>query len=252
MQHFSLGQKAAAWAVHSFTSLGIVAGFLSIVAVSEGNFFAAFTWLLVAFIIDGVDGTFARIFQVEQVLPYMHGKTIDYVVDFTNYAVIPAYIVYAAPQLGGTEYLLPDALRIWAAVIMLLVSALYYGKDGMVSDDYYFIGFPVMWNFVAFYLYYVFALSPMANFITIVVIAILHFVPIKYLYPSRTRKFMALTLITFLAGGVSGISLVLLIEWKAEQAWAIGLTKFCLIFMLLYNLVLSLYHTYFDKETKSV
>ncbi len=53
-------------------------------------------WLLVALLIDGIDGTLARVFKVKEVLPNVSGKTIDTVVDFTNYAVVPAYFFYAA------------------------------------------------------------------------------------------------------------------------------------------------------------
>lgn len=187
MSKFSVGQQIGAWSVHLFTSSGIVAGFMAIVAIADERFLWAFFWLFVALIIDGIDGTFARIFRVTEVLPLMSGKTIDYVVDFCNYAVVPAYLIYAA-KLDGV-YLLPDHLRLWGAAIILLVSTIYYGKEGMVSSDYYFIGFPVMWNLVAFYLYYVFNLSPIANFVLVVIFAILHFVPLSICTQAAHKNF---------------------------------------------------------------
>lgn len=249
---YSIGQQIAAWSVHAFTSSGMVAGFLSIVAVSEHNFLMAFVWLLVAFVIDGVDGTFARMARVTEVLPQMSGKTIDYVVDFANYAVIPAYIIYAAPIHGTSDYLIPDALRIWAAVIIVLVSAIYYGKEGMVSDDYYFIGFPVMWNFVAFYLYYVFSFPPMVNFLLVVLFGVLHFVPLKYLYPSRTQKYQLWNILVFVSGGIASIFMVVLIEQGITNPILYRISQSISIFTIVYTFILAIYHTYFDKDTRGV
>lgn len=244
--------KAAAWSVHLFTASGMVAGFLAIVAVSEGRFFHAFAWLFAAFVIDGVDGSFARLFRVNQVLPGMSGKTIDYVVDFANYALIPAYIMYAAPQYGGSGYLLPEGWRTAAAATVLLVSAIYYGKEGMVSSDYYFIGFPVMWNFVAFYLYYVFALPDWGNLAVVLVCAILHFVPLKYVYPSRTQKFMLPTITAFVSGGLGAIALVVLLEWQVQAPLLLFCLRALTTFTVFYVFVLCIYHTYIDKETRNV
>lgn len=134
---YSFPRKMAAWGVHVFTSLGMVAGLLAIVAISCGQFREATLWLVVGQLIDGFDGTLARWVQVGKVLPHISGKTIDMVIDFANYALIPAYFLYASGLIGAPWHGI-------AAGVILLASALYYGKDGMISEDYYFIGFPVM------------------------------------------------------------------------------------------------------------
>lgn len=241
-------QKAAAWSVHAFTASGIVAGFWAIVSASEGHFSMAFFMLIVSVIIDGVDGTFARLFRVREVLPNVSGQTMDYVIDFATYAIIPAYIIYEAN-------LLPPDLAFLGAAIILIVSSLYYGKEGMVSNDYYFIGFPVMWNLVAFYLFYVFNLSPIGNFITVIIFAILHFVPIKYLYPSRSKRFMGLNILasTLLILSTAALSFLL-----GDNPTYVGATTWMLvarwvaIISLLYFGVLSVYHTWFDPQTKDL
>lgn len=242
---YTFGQKAAAWGVHAFTASGIVAGFWGIVSVANGDFFMAFAMLFLTVIIDGVDGTFARIFKVTEVLPNVSGKTMDYVIDFATYAIIPAFIIYEAD-------LIPEDLRIWAAAIILLVSTLYYGKEGMVSRDLYFVGFPVMWNLVAFYLYYVTALPPIGNFILVIVFAILHFVPIKYLYPSRTKKFMKLNILATVSLIVSNFVLLVLVEWNYQLPTVIGITRIVSVLSLLYFGALSVYHTWFDPDTKDI
>lgn len=248
-QTFTFRQKTAAWLVHAFTASGIVAGFFALVAISERHFGLAFGLLFVAVIIDGVDGTLARWCKVEEVLPWMSGKTMDYVIDFATYAIIPAYLIYAATQNGvppeqGGVYLVPDALRGWSATLILLISTLYYGKKGMVSDDLYFIGFPVLWNLVAFYLYYVLALPPIWNFVLILVFSILHFVPLKYVYPSRTEQHQVLNLCMSALLLGSNFVLLLLLEGHHEQPLLLLVMRILSLISLTYFGAFSLYQSY--------
>lgn len=177
-----------AWLVHIFTASGLVAGFLAILAINESNFRLAMFWLICAGLIDGVDGTFARILKVREVLPIMNGKMIDTVVDFVNYAVVPAYMLHSAE-------LFPDFLATALAGLILMTSAIYYGKEGMISQNMYFIGFPVLWNLLAYYLLFVFSAGAFANAVTVLAFAILHFVPLNFAYPSRKSKYQKLNLV---------------------------------------------------------
>lgn len=186
-EKFTLVQKIMAWCVHLLTASGLVAGFMAILAINDLAWRGAMLWLVVALVIDGIDGTFARIFRVKEVLPDMNGKTMDYIIDFATYAIIPAYFFH---QAG----LVDDGLKLPCTILILLVSALYYSKEGMVSDDNYFIGFPVMWNMVVFYLYFVFDFSSIGNVLAVIFFAVLHFVPIKFVYPSRVKHFRRLTI----------------------------------------------------------
>lgn len=244
----SFVQKFAAWSVHAFTASGIVAGFWGIVCASRGEFAWAFAMLILTVIIDGVDGTFARRVKVWEVLPDVSGKTMDYVIDFATYAIIPTYIIYEA-------MLLPEVVVMLGVAIILIVSVLYYGKEGMVSNDYYFVGFPVMWNLVAFYLFYVFDLPPWGNFITVVIFAILHFVPIKYLYPSRSKRFMAFNILASVLLLVSNLVLAYLLGNSPHIVTptpTIQIARWISIGSLLYFGVLSVYHTWFDPHTKEL
>lgn len=186
-QSHSVSKKIIAWCVNLYTASGILAGFMAILAINAKNWREAMAWLLVALVIDGTDGTFARQLKTTDVLPFMNSKNIDYVVDFTNYAVIPAYFFYAAE-------LVPSNWNLPLTFLILLVSAIYYGIEEMVSDDFNFIGFPVMWNAVVFYLIFVFSLSQIGNAAIIVIFSILHFIPIKFAYPSRAMRLKILTI----------------------------------------------------------
>ena len=172
-------KKIFALSVHLFTSSGIVAALLSIIAIAHHDWRTAMLWLWICFIIDGLDGSFARLANVKEVLPDWDGKTIDYVIDFCTYAVIPAYFMYETAMF-------PEAWRLPIAALVLLTSAMYYGKMGMVSHDNYFVGFPVLWNFVIFYQYFVFETGETVNIISTILLCILHFIPIKVPYPSQS------------------------------------------------------------------
>ena len=241
--------KLLAWLVHAFTASGIVAGLWAIICIAEGQYIMAFWMLLLTQIIDGVDGTFARMVKTTEVLPNVSGKTMDYVIDFCTYAVIPAYFMYAATQLSSGELLLPEEVRFLMVSIVLITSTIYYGKEGMVSNDYYFVGFPVMWNLVAFYLYLVFEFNPWINVAIISFFCVLQFVPIKFVYPSRTKKFKRMNLVmTVLILGSNALLLVDASSWLdlGDSKPVVRLISFG---SLLYFGVTAVYHTYFDVET---
>jgi len=152
----------------------------------------AMFWLIIAFGIDGVDGFLARMVKAKDVLPFIDGKNIDYVVDFVNYAFIPAYMFYKAE-------LVPAAFLIPLTCFILLISALYYGRTNMVTDDKYFIGFPVLWNFVMYYYLFITDYAEVHYVWITLLIGILHFIPIKMAYPSQNERNKVITLImTFL------------------------------------------------------
>ncbi len=238
---YSFVQKALAFSVHIFTSTGVIAAILAIIAISdyqrmgEYKLREAMIWLFIAFIIDGIDGSFARKFKTSEIFPGWDGKSIDYVIDFATYAIIPAFFIYESG-------ILPEEYRFLGICCILLVSALYYGKNGMVSNDWYFVGFPVMWNMVAFMMYFVTDFSPMANLVWVILFCVLHFVPIKYPYPSRRNSLMIPNIIISVLFFIVNIAILYLhpqkIQWLNWVSVAVTI-GFGLI---------SLYVTLFDKK----
>ena len=67
-------------------------------------------------------------------------------------------------------------------------------RQGRAAGDHFFTGFPSYWNIVVVYLY-VLRLPPRINAMVLVVLAMLVFVPIRYVYPSRTRTLKVPTLV---------------------------------------------------------
>lgn len=175
---------------------------MAIISVDQKDWRGCFLWLFVCFIIDSVDGTFARKLKVKEILPNMDGKNIDYIIDFASYALIPAFFFYKA-EMVSAQLMLPTL------AIILLSSALYYGKEGMVEDEQYFIGFPVLWNFVVFFQFFVFDNHQLLNFISVIILGILHFVPLKFAYPSRSKRYFLSHLFFSVFGLIGALALLI-------------------------------------------
>jgi phosphatidylcholine synthase len=133
----------------------------------------------------------------------MDGKSIDYVIDFATYAIIPAFFFYKAEMVTASA--MPIAIT-----LILMSSALYYGKKNMVEDEQYFMGFPVLWNFVVFFQFFLVQNHQLTNLISVVIISILHFVPIRFAYPSMSKRYFKSHLL-FSIIGLSGALYVLYI-----------------------------------------
>jgi phosphatidylcholine synthase len=74
----------------------------------------------------------------------------------------------------------------------MLASAYGFCQKEAKTSDNYFLGFPSYWNIVVLYLL---ALRTPVGFNAAIVLflAVMVFVPIKYIYPSRTAVFQRLT-----------------------------------------------------------
>lgn len=174
-----------AWLVHLFTALGAVVGFYAIIAIEQASFREAFFLMALAVIIDASDGTLARAARVKEIIPRFDGDLLDNIVDYLNYVVIPCLFLLRAD-------LLPPQDSLWLAALPLLASAYGFCQRDAKTADYFFLGFPSYWNIVVFYLA---ALKTphWLNAFVILGLSILVFVPLKYLYPSRSPRFRAST-----------------------------------------------------------
>ena len=116
-----------------------------------GAFLAAwelvFAWLGVALLIDGIDGTLgARMAKVGTRLPRFSGERLDLVIDYVTYVFIPALALLLAGYLPGCLG--------WLLASLILLSSLFHFCDTeSKTDDYSFVGFPAIWNIVAFYVF---------------------------------------------------------------------------------------------------
>lgn len=171
-----------AWCVHLYTALGLVLGaWIAVLLVHGGP--EAFRWsfvlMAVATFIDATDGTLARKIRIKEVIPNFDGRKLDDITDFLTYTSLPLLLIWRAQLLpAGTE---------WCLVLPLLASAYGFCQTEAKTDDGYFLGFPSLWNVVAFYLY-VLQVPGWVALGVVVMLALMTFVPSRYLYPSQPGR----------------------------------------------------------------
>ena len=191
-----------AWLAHAYTASGADLCFLAAIAVFEGDFRAAFLWLYLQVFVDATDGLVARALRAKERIPHFDGAKLDDVVDYLSYVFVPALVVWRAA-------LVPEGWVVPVCAAVLLSSAYGFNRADAKTADHFFLGFPSYWNVVAFYLF-VGGLPPAANAAILLVLAVLVFVPIRYLYPSRGAGFPRLTNALGAAWGVA----VLVMVWQ--------------------------------------
>ena len=192
--------KIAAWAVHGFTASGAVLGFLAIISILNDDLVGAFLWLGLALLIDGIDGALARKIGVLDKTPNIDGSTLDNVIDYLNYVIIPALMIYWFQMVPkGWEIILPAG--------MFAVSLYTFANMNMKTNDYYFSGFPAVWNIVVLY-FYILNTHSIINVIVILLLFILTFVPIKFVHPLRVKKIRNLTIFCTILWSATTLKLV--------------------------------------------
>jgi len=228
---------AAAAAVHVFTALGIICALMAILAVWSGSYEAAFAWLGLAFVIDGIDGTFARAADVTTHLPRFSGERLDMVIDYITYVLIPVLALLQAGFLPGKFGLLLGAA--------ILMSSLYHFADhGNKSEDNCFVGFPAIWNIVAFY-FFAFAAPPWLVAAIVIVCVVLTFVPMRWVHPMRVKKLWMPTALACVIWAAAAAVAV----WYGFPAGVYA--KTALIVVLIYGVGLSLWWPMADPRASS-
>jgi phosphatidylcholine synthase len=222
--------KVLAWCVHLYTALGSILAFAMVVAAFEKDV-SLFLWLILAtLVIDGTDGILARHLQVKKVIPHYDGTTLDNIVDYLTYAFAPAIFFWT---------IIPHNTVGVIAIAMLLLSSCYqFCRIDAKSDNhnYYFLGFPDYWNIIALYAILL-PLSPLVTIILIITCSILVFVPIKFIYPTRTQQYKKLNLSA--ASIYFVLFIIILIQYPNTN---ISLVILSLLYWL-YYLIMSLYLT---------
>jgi phosphatidylcholine synthase len=167
-----------AWVAHLYTASGAVFAFLAALAVIEFDYRTAFFWLLLQVIVDGTDGALARALRVSERLPWFNGAKLDDIIDYLTYVFVPALFVWRA-------ILVPESWIVYVTSAMLLSSAYGFNREDAKTEDHFFTGFPSYWNIVVFYLM-VLRLPDALNGMILLALAAMVFVPLRYVYPSRT------------------------------------------------------------------
>jgi len=203
---------ARVFAVHVLTASGAALAFLALLAAVGGAWELMFLSLGLALIVDGVDGTIARSLKVAELLPRWSGEVLDLVVDFVTYVFVPAYAIAASG-------LLPPVLAAGAGMLIVMTGAIYFADRRMKTEDNYFSGFPTLWNVVAFYL---FVLKPpsWATALVVALLALLTFVPFKFLHPFRVARLRMVSIAAVVLW--SALAAIALARGLAPGPWVTG------------------------------
>lgn len=240
----SLPKRSLGWLVHAFTASGACVGILSLLAVYEGKLMLALWLMSGAIMIDAVDGTFARMVKIKDVVPEIDGALLDNIVDYVNYTIVPCFILLV------TE-ILPPHWRIFCVVAIIFASSYQFTQHEAKTEDHFFKGFPSYWNIAVMYLFFL-QMSQLANILILLTLAVMSFVPIKYVYPSRldyltNNKYLRLSIVFLTCmWGVATTGLL----WLYPQSNSL-LVGISMGYMLVY-MGISLYRTFFPLDVRII
>jgi phosphatidylcholine synthase len=191
--------RLQALAVHLLTASGAVLAMFAMLAAVKQEWSLMFLWLVVALIVDGIDGPLARRYEVDKNWPTYDGVLMDLIVDYLTYVFIPAFALFQSGLLPGWTG--------WLAIIVICYgSVIYFADTRMKTKDKSFAGFPACWNMVVLVL---FATRPgeMVILLVVILLTVTMFTNLKFIHPTRTRRW-------------NSLSLAVCIAWIALAGWA--------------------------------
>jgi phosphatidylcholine synthase len=166
-----------------YTASSAAFGLWGVAACFRGEFHLAMYLMMLTMVIDSTDGALARAVDVRGQIPWFDGRRLDDICDYFTYVVLPACFLIAAGMLPSSAW----------AVLPVLASGYGFSHDKAKTDDFFFLGWPSYWNVAVMYLYLIGA-SPTTTLAWVIGLSAAIFVPLKYIYPSRTRILRPLSL----------------------------------------------------------
>ena len=209
--------------VHLFTATGAVLSMLAMLAAADEKWSMMLLWLVVALIVDGIDGPLARHYDVKTNWPTYDGVLLDLIIDYLTYVFIPAFALFKSGLMDGWTG--------WVAIIVItFASAIWFCDMRQKTKDNSFLGFPGCWNMVVLV---IFALEPnfWVSLALVTVLAVLMFLPLKFVHPVRTERWRGVTLPmalawTFFAGWAAWVDF----HPESWAHWGLILTSLYLMF----------------------
>lgn len=218
-----MNSRLKALSVHLLTATGSVLSMLALLAAANADWSRMFFWLVIALIVDGIDGPLARRYHVKQNWPTYDGVLMDLIIDYLTYVFIPAYALFMSGLLPGWTG--------WIAIIAITYgSVIYFCDTRMKTKDNSFAGFPACWNMVVLVL---FALKPNFWIILLIVVALAAtmFTNVKFIHPVRTERWRWISLPVCAAWVVFAVWAVV-VDFHPESVarWGLLLTSLWLMF----------------------
>ena len=218
--------RVRAYAVHLLTASGVVAAFLAVAELFEDSpdERVVFAWLVVAVVIDAVDGPIARAWDVKRHAPDINGRTIDDIVDYLTFTFVPLLLVW---RMGWVPFA-PGTLGVAWIIPALLASLLGFANVGAKDEAAgYFRGFPSYWNIAAFYAGLAFhglgEEGQWLNAFVLLALAAMTVSPVRFLYPNLTPQPWKLSVILGAAAWLAMLLGMLLI-YSRVPGWVVGVS----------------------------
>ena len=172
---------------------------LAMQAVFEKEAKLAMFALLATQVIDGIDGPMARSVDAEHVVPKIDGYVLDLVIDYVTCVLVPAAFLHQF-------HLLPKSISLALTMVVVFLSAIWFARTDMMTEDHWFNGFPATWNLVAPTMLLLNS-SQWVNAAIVVVLCVLMLTNAQFPHPVRTLDLRIVTLPVTLA-------------WLAGLTWA--------------------------------
>lgn len=226
--------RVKAFLVHVYTASTMILLLIATSLLLNDRPTEALFVMLLNMVIDATDGFLARRLNVKKLVPEFDGRTMDDVIDYVAYVFLPIVFLIKEEMLAQPA--------IFFGAFPLIASAFGFARvNAKLDDEGFFIGFPSYWNiFVAYF--YLLGLPPWLNSAILIFLAVMVFVPTRYIYITRFPRFKEYH---FAAASLSGIAML-------SALWVTGDTRmFLVVLSLIYPFYYTVYSFMLDRRARA-
>ncbi|MCM2373662.1 CDP-alcohol phosphatidyltransferase family protein [Aporhodopirellula aestuarii] len=174
----------SAYLVHVLTASGIIPAAFAVHEMMQPDCDSrvVFVYLLLATLIDSIDGPLARRFAVKENAAAIDGRVIDDLIDYLTFAFIPLMLIWRMEWM-------PEG---WGFTVVFAMVASLFGfahRDAKMEVHGVFRGFPSYWNLFAIYAgVFSTQFSPWLVAVLLYVLTVLTVSPVWVLYPNLAPR----------------------------------------------------------------
>lgn len=122
-----------------FTVLNLFFGFTALLHILKSDYERAITWIILAVIMDGLDGTIARLTKTES----NFGVQLDSLVDGVTFGVVPAFLIYHWGFLNANAQLGKIVAFVYLSAGIIRLARFNVYKEAGAFPSNIFIGLPI-------------------------------------------------------------------------------------------------------------
>ncbi len=160
---------------------------------------------------------------------------LDSIIDFFNYVIIPALMIYWFK-------LVPEQFLILIPSILIFISIFSYANLNVMTNNHFYNGFPAIWNIVVLY-FFIFSTSEIANLLILSLLIILKFSPLKCVHPLRVKKFQNISIFFTIIWFLMSALIILTIQLEIKSSYKLFF-MFLWVVSNIYFILISLFETF--------